>query len=171
MIRQARAGLELDVLQAVLASNSRHKGLVIERIANAVGALEKAHVAVFGLTFKAETDDVRESPAIAIANELRNAGANVTAFDPEGGPNARSLLSQDIVVCGSQEQAAAGADVIVILTEWNEFRNLDYEMLSSQMRGRAIVDARNVLDPRDARSRGFHYQGMGRGEARPEADE
>ena len=138
---QARdAGAEGKIISAVIASNETHKSRSAEKIIRIVG---QGTVAIFGLTFKANTDDMRESPSLAIIAELQKAGLKVKAFDPAGMENAKKLLS-GIEYATSPEAAANGADAIVILTEWDIFKKLDYTKLTPAKK--IIIDLRNVLN-------------------------
>jgi UDPglucose 6-dehydrogenase len=114
-------------------------------------------VAVWGLTFKARTDDLRESPSLAIIERLRAAGATVRAFDP-----TRREPLDGLEVVADPYAACEDADVLAVLTEWDEFRWLDFDKVGTLLARRAIVDARNLLDPVALRRRGFAYEGIGR---------
>jgi UDPglucose 6-dehydrogenase len=135
---------------------------MIEKVRGAVGgSLSDVNVGLWGLTFKADTDDLRDSPAIFIARRLIEEGAIVRAYDQGAGDRPRQLVP-GIELCADAYDAATNADVIVLLTEWDEFRWLDFDRVRDSMHGRAIVDARNLLDPAAMRRRGFAYQGVGR---------
>ena len=118
--------------------------------------------AILGLTFKPETDDMRDSPAIPIVSRLAEDGADVRVYDPEGMDAARPLLPKSLAYCRDALDAAHGADALVLLTEWNEFRALSPVRLAATMRGRVLVDLRNVYDPTAMRQAGFSYYGIGR---------
>jgi UDPglucose 6-dehydrogenase len=117
---------------------------------------------VLGLTFKPETDDMRDSPALSILARLAGDGATIRAFDPEGMEQARPLLPASVQYCIDALDAAAGADALVLITEWNEFRALAPGRLADAMRGRVLVDLRNVYDPVAMRQAGFDYHDIGR---------
>ena len=119
-------------------------------------------IAVLGLTFKPETDDMRDSPAIPIVARLAEDGAQIRAFDPEGIEQARPLLPQSVTYCRDALNAATGADALVVITEWNEFRAIDPAKLRATMRGSVVVDLRNVYDPAAMRDAGFDYHSIGR---------
>ena len=125
------------------------------------GPARGKRVAVLGLTFKPNTDDMRESPSLSIVPALQDAGAEVVAFDPEGMDEARALLP-GLAFAEDEYACAAGADALVILTEWNRFRALDLARLKAAMRGRAFVDLRNVYSAEIAERAGFRYSGIGR---------
>jgi len=119
-------------------------------------------VAVLGLTFKPETDDMRDSPSIPIVGRLVGDGATIRAFDPEGMEQAVKFMPEGVQYCQNALDAAQGADVLVVITEWNEFRAMDPARLAQAMRGRVVVDLRNIYDPAAMRAAGFTYSGIGR---------
>jgi UDPglucose 6-dehydrogenase len=119
-------------------------------------------VAVLGVAFKAETDDIRESPAISIVRELLGAGARVRVHDPKALTAFRAMFGDSVSYFDDQFACLADADAAIILTEWNEYRNLDLERTKKLMQGNIILDARNVLEPERAKSLGFIYSGVGR---------
>ena len=119
---------------------------------------------MFGLTFKPETDDMRDAPSIPIVGRLVEDGATIRAFDPEGMDQASPVLPGAVVYCRDALDAAAGADALVLITEWNEFRALSPTRLREVMRGKVLVDLRNVYDPVAMRQSGFTYLGIGRPE-------
>ncbi len=156
------AGYDFELLRGVVDVNEAQHERMIDKVRTAVGgSLAGAEIAVFGLTFKADTDDLRDSPAMSVARRLLEEGAIVRAFDPGAGDRPAQLLP-GLELCIDAYGAAAAADAVVLLTEWDEFRWLDYEKVRDAMRGRAIVDARNLLDPAAMRRRGFAYQAVGR---------
>ncbi|MBK5332963.1 MAG: nucleotide sugar dehydrogenase [Ilumatobacteraceae bacterium] len=156
------AGYHFDLLDGVITINEEQFERVTDKIRVAAGGdLSKATVAVWGLTFKARTDDLRDSPSLAIIKRLVAAGATVQAYDPTvDGP--KPGLPSDITIADSAYTACKGADVLAVLTEWDEFRWLDIDQVAGEMTGRAIVDARNLLDRNDWRRASFDYQGIGR---------
>jgi UDPglucose 6-dehydrogenase len=157
-------GYNFDLLKGVIAVNDEQFDQVVARIHRLAGRpVEDATIAVWGLTFKAGTDDLRDSPAIAILRRLVDRGASVQAFDPtvtDGLP--QHLADPSIEVFADPYSACAGADVLVVLTEWDEFRWLDFAKVAELLRQPAIVDARNLLDPTALKRRGFRYEGIGR---------
>lgn len=154
----ASAGLRFELLEQVIASNERQIDSVVRKITVAVGGvLRGSVVAVLGLAFKAHTDDVRDSPAIIIIGRLAAAGATVRAYDP-----AVRESNGAHHLAGTSYEAAEGADAVVVLTEWPEFVDLDLEKLAAMMRGRAVVDARNMLDKASYTEAGYQYVGLGR---------
>jgi UDPglucose 6-dehydrogenase len=163
LLHTARAaGDGFELLAGVEEVNRAQHERIVAKIARPAGGdLRGAVVAVWGLTFKAETDDLRDSPSIAISRQLCEAGATVQAFDPAAGEHARRLVPQ-LDVRADAYDAATGADVCAVLTEWDEFRWLDFARVRDSMRTPAVVDARNLLDPAAMRRIGFTYDGIGR---------
>lgn len=156
------AGYDFDLLDGVVRVNRAQHERVVAKIGRMLdGQLAGAQVGVWGLTFKADTDDLRDSPAIVIARRLVEAGATVRAYDPAAGERAAALVP-GLDVREDPYDVAADADVLAVLTEWDEFRWLDFERIRTTMRRPAIVDARNLLDPSAMRRRGFTYDGIGR---------
>ena len=155
-------GYHFNLLEGVLEVNAEQQERMATKVERAVGdGLGGKKVGVLGLSFKANTDDVRESPAVGIARMLTEKGAHVTAYDPQAMENARPELP-GAVFAKSAYDAADGADVLVLLTEWDEFKWLDYERIRGLMSGSLIVDTRNCLDPVVLRKIGFIYEGVGR---------
>jgi UDPglucose 6-dehydrogenase len=152
------AGYDFSLLRVAIAANEEHRDRVVAKIeAMAGGSLAGVTVAAWGLTFKAGTDDLRHSPAIAIVNRLTRAGAKVRAYDPA----VRHPLP-GVDVCPEPYGACRDASVLAVLTEWEELRWLDFDKISSLMAKPCILDARNLLDPAAMRHAGFLYQGIGR---------
>jgi len=157
-----RAGYDFELLAGVVDVNAtQHERMVDKVRAAAGGTVAGKTVGAWGLTFKAETDDLRDSPALAICRRLIEEGAAVRAYDPAAGERAVALVP-GLDLQADVYDAAAGADVVVVLTEWDAFRWVDFERVASAMRGRAIVDCRNLLDPAAMRRRGFEYDAVGR---------
>ena len=157
------AGAPSRLVEATVAVNDARKGTMSARILAACGGSVRGKtLAVLGLTFKPETDDMREAPSLPIIARLVGDGATVRAFDPEGMDQARPLLPDGVVYCRDAMDAAAGADALVLLTEWNEFRALSPARLAAAMRGKIVVDLRNVYDPAAMRQAGLAYQSIGR---------
>lgn len=155
-------GVKLNVVFSAVAANDARKNAMAGRVVRALGCdVEDKVVAVLGLTFKADTDDVRETPAFALIKGLKQAGISVRVFDPQGMAHARRILT-DVEYCGSALDACAGADCTVIATEWQEFRALDIKTLARVMRRRTIVDLRNLLDHEAFVGEGFVVHGVGR---------
>ncbi len=156
-------GEKLEVVEAVIRVNQRQRERMIDKIVDALGGdAQGKTVGVLGLSFKPETDDMRDAPSIDIIQGLLERGAAVRAFDPQAMPTAKPLLP-DVQLCEDAYDVCAGADVLVIMTEWNLFRMLDLERVKSLLRTPVIVDLRNVYKPEPVRAAGFRYVGVGRG--------
>ena len=125
------------------------------------GALRGAHIALLGLAFKPNTDDMREAPSIEIGRALLKRGATVRAYDPAAIDKARALMPE-VEYRRNAHAVARGADAIVVVTEWNEFKQLDLQRLKRSMRRPVVVDGRNIYDPEEMRRLGFVYRGIGR---------
>ncbi len=156
-----RCGADMTLIREVIRANEAHKARMAEKVERLVGPLEGRTVALLGLAFKAGTDDVRESPALVIAEELLRRGARVRVHDPKALENARKILGDRVAYCASEFEALTGAHAVVLATEWNEYRNLDLERARGLMAALALVDLRNLVEPEEARARGFAYDGVG----------
>jgi UDPglucose 6-dehydrogenase len=156
-------GAPSRLVETTVAVNEARKASMAARIVAACGgSVHGKTLAVLGLTFKPETDDMRDAPSVPIICRLAEEGASIRAFDPVGMEQARPLLPEGIAFCQDAYEAAEGADALVVVTEWNEFRALSPARLQEAMRGRVIVDLRNVFDPAAIVQAGFAYQGVGR---------
>ncbi|MGC8475919.1 MAG: UDP-glucose dehydrogenase family protein [Acetobacteraceae bacterium] len=156
-------GAPMRLVETTVAVNDARKAGMAGRVLAACGGSVRGKtIAVLGLTFKPETDDMREAPSVPLIWRLAEAGATIRAFDPEGMEQARPLLPPDTVFCHDALDAAAGADALVLVTEWNVFRALDPERLAQTMAGRVVVDLRNVYDPAALAAAGFAVSGIGR---------
>ena len=156
-------GAPSRLVEATVAVNDARKAGMAARVTAACGGSVRGKtVGVLGLTFKPETDDMRDSPSIPIVSRLAGDGATIRAFDPEGMEQARAVLPDGVVYCRDAYDAAAGADVLVVITEWNEFRALSPAKLAATMRGKIVVDLRNVYDPVAMTQAGFSYHSIGR---------
>jgi UDPglucose 6-dehydrogenase len=156
-------GAPSRLVEATVQVNDARKSSMAMRVINACGGSVRGKtIGVLGLTFKPETDDMRDSPSLPIVSRLTGDGAVIRAFDPEGMDQARPLLPESVTWCRDALDAAAGADAVVLITEWNEFRALSPLRLRDTMRGRVLVDLRNAWDPVAMRQAGFDYQGIGR---------
>ena len=158
------AGAPSRLVETTVAVNDARKAGMAARDGggDAAAACAARRSAVLGLTFKPETDDMRDSPAIPIVSRLVEDGATVRAYDPEGATQAIPLLPSGVVYAEDAMDAADGADALVVITEWNEFRALSPERLKAAMKGAVLVDLRNVYDPVAMRQAGFAYHGIGR---------
>lgn len=154
-------GVETRIVDAVIEANERQREAMIPKIERLVGDLSGKQIGVLGLSFKPETDDMRESPAIEIIKALVGKGAHVKAFDPVAMPEARHYLPE-IEYAVDEYDAIVGADALVIITEWNQFRALDMEKVKTLLNTPKIADLRNIYEPKDMREMGFEYVGVGR---------
>jgi UDPglucose 6-dehydrogenase len=158
------AGYDFELLKGVIAVNDQQFRLLVDRIgAMAGGFLDGAVIGVWGLTFKAGTDDLRDSPAIAVIERLLAQGATVQAYDPtveEALPT--HLRHLGVEVCHDPYAACAGAAVLAVLTEWDEFRWMDFDRVAEMLQTPTVLDTRNILDPAALRRQGYTYEGVGR---------
>jgi UDPglucose 6-dehydrogenase len=154
-------GYHPELLDAVIEINTDQRKLIVEKLREVLGGLREQIVGVLGLSFKPNTDDIREAPAIEVIQNLLLRGAVVRAFDPAAMPVAKQQLNT-IAYCEDAYAVAAGADALVVITEWDEFRNLDLERIKASMRRPVIIDGRNIYDPKVMRELGFVYRGVGR---------
>ncbi len=155
-------GAPIKLVEATVEVNDARKSKMTQKVVKALGgSVASKTVAVLGLTFKPETDDMRDSPAITIVQELVAAGATVRAFDPEGMENAREVLPP-ITYCEGPYDAAAGADAVVVVTEWNEFRGMDLKRIKAAAKGAVLVDLRNIYRREEVARHGFTYTSIGR---------
>ena len=159
----ADRGVPARIVEAAIAVNSAQRERMCEKVRAALGGgVAGKRIAVLGLTFKPETDDVREAPSLHVLPPLIDEGAEVRAHDPQGMDEAAAWLPDSVRFCRDPYEAAEAADAVVLLTEWNAYRGLDLERVRDSMRGRAFVDLRNVYEPDTMRSLGFRYCGVGR---------
>ena len=154
-------GVETRIVDAVIEANDLQRQAMIPKIEKLVGDLSGKNIGVLGLSFKPETDDMRESPAIDICHSLIEQGATVRAFDPVAMEESKHFI-KGIEYASDEYDAINGADALVILTEWNQFRSLDLEKVKSLLASPKIADLRNVYEPEDMRELGFEYVGVGR---------
>jgi len=164
LVRTAQdCGVPSRLVEATVAVNDARKSSMAMRVIAACGGNVRAKtIGVLGLTFKPETDDMRDAPSLSIVSRLVGDGATIRAFDPEGMQQARAVLPESVIYCRDALDAAAGADALVLITEWNEFRALNPVRLRDAMRGRVVLDMRNVYDPVAMRQAGFDYHDIGR---------
>jgi UDPglucose 6-dehydrogenase len=152
----------LRIIETVVAVNDQRKRAMARKVANAIGGnLRGKSIAVLGVTFKPNTDDMRDAPSIPLITALQDMGAGVRAFDPVGMPQAKKVL-ENVTFCDDAYDCAKGAHALVIVTEWEQFRALDFEKMASIMASSVIVDLRNVYSPEEVIRNGFHYCGIGR---------
>jgi UDPglucose 6-dehydrogenase len=156
--------VQLGVVESAERANERQKRVLGEKILGHFGGrLDGKRVAIWGLAFKPETDDIRESPALTLISQLQAAGAQVVGYDPAAMPNIRAQLGDAIELVTEPYAAVTGADALVLVTEWHELRHPDLVRLHAAMRTRVLFDGRNVWSASDARKAGFIYYGIGRG--------
>lgn len=157
-----QVGAPTTIIEAVIRSNDTRKERMVEKIVAAMGGSVKGKtIAVLGLTFKPGTDDMRESPSLVIVPALAAQGAVIRAYDPEGMYEAKKLMP-DLSYCHDAYDAVAGADALVVITEWNEFMRLDMDRIKSLMRSPLVIDLRNIYKRRDMQAAGFTYHSIGR---------
>jgi UDPglucose 6-dehydrogenase len=162
------AGTPLEILEAVHHVNHRQVARFVDRIiARFDGHVRGRKVALWGLAFKPNTDDVREAPAFAIIDRLLQAGASVVAYDPEATETTRRVIGDTVTYARSSMEAVEGADVLVIATEWNEFANPDWARVIRSMIRPLVFDGRNMYDPDDMIAEGIEYHSIGRGVVGP----
>ena len=155
-------GERLEIVEAVVRVNERQRQRMVDKIVQALdGELEGRCIAVLGLSFKPETDDMREAPSVDIIRALLARGARVRAFDPVAMENAAALLPE-VEMCRDAYEPCDGADALVIVTEWNQFRMLDLERIMKLLRQPVMLDLRNIYEPEAMRRRGFRYVSVGR---------
>ena len=154
-------GYHFQLLNAVIEVNELQKRRVMNKLQKHLGSLVGKEVALLGLAFKPNTDDMREASSLVLSARLQAAGARVRAYDPVAEEEARKLL-QGVDFVGSAEAAVDGADAVVLVTEWPEFRELDLGTVAQSMRGSLLIDGRNFLDPDAATAAGLTYEGVGR---------
>jgi len=156
------AGCPLSVVEAVDEANNRQKAMLVPRVEKYLGGLSGKTIAMWGLAFKPRTDDMREAPALVVVDSLLAGGASVRVYDPKATTAARRILGDSVEYCTRSYEAIEGADALIVVTEWGEFREPDFERMKTLMRRPAIFDGRNIYKPEHLRELGFHYEGIGR---------
>jgi len=158
----AQYGYDMAMVKAALEVNSRQRKKVIEKLQAALKVIRGSTIGVLGLSFKANTDDIRESPAIDVIGGLLDMGARVKVYDPIAMDKYRQQCSRpEVIYADSVVQAASEADALVLLTDWDEFRHLDWQEVAASMKGRVFIDGRNLLSKDEMAQLGFSYQGIG----------
>ena len=152
----------IRIVESVVEVNAAQKARMVKKIRNALGEVSGKKIAVLGLTFKPETDDMRDAPALSIIPPLLDKGAIVKAHDPQGVKEAKHLLPSQVQYVDDMFDAIEGADALVILTEWNEYRSLDLNSVKQSMAGDKFIDLRNIYERKDVESAGFFYDAVGR---------
>ncbi|MCR4436301.1 MAG: UDP-glucose/GDP-mannose dehydrogenase family protein [Clostridiales bacterium] len=158
------AGVDMKVVAAAVDVNNRQIEVMVDKIEKRLGNIGGKTISILGLAFKPETDDIRESPAIKIIQSLLNKNAVIKAFDPIAVENARTLGLKDapVIYCEDEYSCAQDSNAVVLMTEWNQFRNLDLERIKKMMRDPNFFDLRNVYEPENMKALGFYYEGVGR---------
>jgi UDPglucose 6-dehydrogenase len=155
-------GAPMRIVEALISVNENRKRAMARKVAALFGGILRGRtISVLGLTFKPNTDDMRESPSIPLITALQDLGAKIRAYDPEGMKQAESELSE-VLYCGDSYACAKGADALVIVTEWEQFRALDLHRLKQEMASPIIVDLRNIYRPDEVIAHGFQYESIGR---------
>ncbi|MBD5398043.1 UDP-glucose/GDP-mannose dehydrogenase family protein [bacterium] len=154
--------VDMTLINAAINGNTKRKKEMADRVLNAIKGIENPKIAVLGLAFKDGTDDCRESPAIEIIENLLENNANIIAYDPKAMETAKLLLGDKIKYANDMYECLKDADVLAILTEWEDFKNLDLNKVAKLMRNKNIVDCRNLIDAKNVLTNGFNYKGIGR---------
>ncbi|MHC1784269.1 MAG: UDP-glucose/GDP-mannose dehydrogenase family protein [Anaerolineaceae bacterium] len=162
-------GTHPQLLQAVMEINRNQRRRLIFKLRKALGNLDDKVIGILGISFKPNTDDIREAPALELMHLLQNEGAHIRAYDPQAMENA-ALTLQRVTLCENPYQVAEGADALVLATDWNEFKQIDFTKIHPLMRQPVIMDGRNLWDPDYLRSLGFNYFGVGRGINKPKIE-
>jgi UDPglucose 6-dehydrogenase len=164
LVRSAQeVGYDFKILQSVMEVNTEQKTYLVPKIKSYFnGDIKGKKIALWGLAFKPNTDDIREAPALYIIEDLLREGATVTAFDPEAMPGVKKLLGDRIGFAANQYEVLEGADALVIATEWSVFRTPDFDLMAARLRDKVIFDGRNVFERSVMEAQGYHYESIGR---------
>jgi len=154
-------GYDFKLLKGVISANKRQRELMVDKIKHHLGSLKEKTIAILGLAFKQNTDDVRKSPSIDIIKLLLKEGVYIRCFDPLAMENTRKILP-DLTYCQDEYETAQGSDALVVATEWNQFRNLDLSRIKKLLKSPILLDLRNLYDPAALKALGFDYEGVGR---------
>jgi UDPglucose 6-dehydrogenase len=161
-IRMAEeVGYDFELLKAVQRVNDHQRQLVVKKAKDALWNLKGKTACILGLSFKPNTDDMRESPSVYVISELQKQGVLIKVYDPQAMEAAKAFL-QDVEYCQSPYEAAKGSDVLILLTEWDEFKNLDFTKIKQLLKQPIIIDGRNIFDPATMKKYGLTYSGIGR---------
>lgn len=158
-----KVGYDFALLKEVEKVNAAQRAALVKKIEDAIWTLSDKTVGMLGLAFKPETDDLRNAPSLAIIDMLKPHGTKIKVYDPAAMDKARVLLKKDVTFCKSAYDAAKDSDCLILVTEWNEFKELDFKKIKKLMKQPVIIDGRNVYDPAEMKKLGFRYAGMGRG--------
>ena len=156
-------GHEPNILKSVMKVNGKRRELAVEKLEELIGGLKGKTIGLLGLAFKPNTDDMRDAPSIDIAEGLIRGGANVRAYDPISMEDAAKEINPAVKLMADPYAVASGADALVVVTEWNEFKNLDLKRIQKSMKEAVILDGRNIYEPERLKALGFRYRGVGRG--------
>lgn len=156
-----KSGYSMTIAQATKQVNDQQRNRMVDKIVDAVGDLKGKTIGMLGLSFKPNTDDIRDSPALGIAEQLMKAGCTVRAYDPEALTESMKVLPK-LVPCRDAYHTVEGVDAVVLVTEWNQFRNLDLDQIKSKAKAPIFIDLRNVYDPPRMQQQGFYYVSVGR---------
>ena len=157
---------DFEILKAVEKVNANQKLHLVDKIkAHFKGDLKGKHIALWGLAFKPNTDDIREAPALSIIDALTTMGATIAAYDPEAMPNVKAQIGEKIKYATNQYEALNGADFLIIATEWSEFRTPDFERIEKEIKNKIIFDGRNLFEVSKMKELGYHYESIGRASA------
>lgn len=157
-----KCGYDFELLRAVKKINAEQKQRIVKKIENALWILKDKVIGILGLSFKPGTDDLREAPSLDIIKALQKEGAKIKVFDPQAIPKARTLL-ENVAFCKDAYEVAKGSDCLVIVTEWNEFKELDFGKMKKLLHQPIVIDGRNIYDPKRMKESGFQYISVGRG--------
>lgn len=155
-------GYDFKILKSVMQVNNHQKHILVDRLKERIGDLSGKKIAIWGLAFKPNTDDIREAPAITIINGLLEEGADLQVYDPEAMDNVEQIMGDKLTYAGSQYEALKEVDALCIVTEWSAFRTPDYDRMKAAMHTPLIYDGRNIFDPEDMQEMGFEYHSIGR---------
>jgi len=155
-------GTHPQLLQAVMEINRNQRRRLVYKLRKALGSLNDKTIGILGISFKPNTDDIREAPALEVIHLLENEGAHIQAYDPQAMENAAQVLPK-VKLCENPYQVAEGADALVLITDWNEFKQVDFSRIKPLMKNAVIMDGRNLWDEKTLKNMGFQYFGVGRG--------
>jgi UDPglucose 6-dehydrogenase len=154
---------DFKMLDAVMETNEQQKTKLLPKLrAYFNGKLNDKKIAIWGLAFKPNTDDIREAPALYNIEELLNEGASISVYDPEAQENVKKLIGDKIEYAHDQYQVLDGADALLIMTEWPAFRTPDFDTMNEKLRNKVIFDGRNLFEPKEMEEIGYHYESIGR---------
>lgn len=154
--------VDMSLVKEVIHSNELQKTRMVKKLQGLTGDLNNKCIAVLGLSFKPETDDMRESPAISIIKDLIKNNSVIKVHDPKAMDNAKKIFGEKLIYCDTALETVKNADALILVTDWNEYRSLDLNTVGKLMKNKIILDTRNMLEPEDAKSLGFIYEGVGR---------